>query len=116
MAFTGARSPNPACRGIWNVVVTHPVAIGEPRVWGFMRDGLPFRAKVIDETFLSAIRDHTLHLEVQEGVMLTVQVSYLERLKGQTWEPVPGSWQIPRVLMPTSDPASTPALPLFRKP
>lgn len=108
-------APTRSAGGIWDVVVTHPVAIGEPRVWGFMRDGLPFRAKVVDETFLSAIRNRTLHLEVQEGVMLRVQVSYLERLNGQTWEPVSGSWQIPKVITPSPSPSSAP-LPFFGKP
>lgn len=102
--------------GIWNVVVTHPVAIGEPRVWGFMRDGLPFKAKVTDRRFLAAIRDRTLGLVVQEGVMMQIEVKFQERLIGQTWEPVAGSWEVPRVIEPRPGRPLAPSLPFFGVP
>jgi hypothetical protein len=86
--------------GIWEVVVTHPVLKGEPRVWGFIRDGLPFRAKVTDARFLSAIRSKTLPLPIQEGVTMIVQVRFLEHFDGDVWAPVPNSWEIPAVIDP----------------
>ena len=42
--------------GEWDVVVTHPVSLAKPASWGFMRVGLPFRAKMVDDRFLAAIR------------------------------------------------------------
>lgn len=84
----------------WDVVVTYPVALGRPLTWGFMRDGLPFRAKMKDERFLAAIRSGTLPITIQEGVVMRVRVSYLERLDGQLWFPVPGSYRIDEVLSP----------------
>lgn len=84
----------------WDVVVTHPVALGRPLTWGFMRDGLPFRAKMKDEKFLAAIRSGTLPITIQEGVVMKVQVSYLQRLEGQLWIPVKGSYRIDEVISP----------------
>jgi hypothetical protein len=86
--------------GIWTVVVTHPVAIGKPLTWGFMREGLPFRAKMVDLRFLAAIKNRTLPVTIQEGVTLSVRVSYDERLNGQLWIPVPGTYKIEEVLEP----------------
>lgn len=86
--------------GVWDVVVTHPVAIAKPLMWGFMRDGLPFRAKMMDERFLSAIRFGTLPLTIQEGVVMQVRVSYRERLEGQLWVPVQGTYKIEEVITP----------------
>ena len=86
--------------GIWNVVVTHPVSIGKPLSWGFMRDGLPFRAKMVDPNFLAEIRSGTLPITIQEGVVMEVRVSYSERLEGQLWLPVTGTYKIEEVLSP----------------
>lgn len=102
--------------GIWDVIVTHPVAIGRPLTWGFMRDGLPFKAKITDERFLAGIRDKTLHLEVQEGAQMKVEVTFQEELHGSNWVPVPGTWEIPRVLEPRPKGPSAPTLPLLGKP
>lgn len=87
--------------GVWDVVVTHPVAISKPRVWRFMRDGLPFQAKMVDRDFLKAIKNGTLPLVIQEGLIMKVRVSYRERLDGQIWLPIKGTYQIDQVLSPT---------------
>jgi hypothetical protein len=81
-----------------------------------MRDGLPFRAKMTDERFLAGIRDKTLHLEVQEGARMKVEVLFVEELQGQNWVPLPGTWEIPRVLEPQPRGPLTPTLPLLGKP
>ncbi|WP_232493644.1 hypothetical protein [Novosphingobium kaempferiae] len=86
--------------GVWNVIVTRPVAIAKPYAWGFMRDGLPFRAKMVDEQFLEAMKLGTLPITLQEGVTMEVRVSYRERLEGQLWIPVPGTYKIVQVLNP----------------
>lgn len=86
--------------GEWTVVVTHPVAISKPLTWGFMRDGLPFRAKMTDARVLQAIREGNLPLNLQEGVVMKVRVSYREKLVGQVWTPVQGSFRIEQVLSP----------------
>lgn len=86
--------------GTWNVVVTHPVSIAKPLSWGFMHDGFPFKAKMTDTRFLSAIRTGTLPIAIQEGVMMEVRVSYQERQEGQLWLPVPGTYRIDEVISP----------------
>lgn len=88
--------------GEWNVVVTHPVALARPLIWKFMRDGLPFKAKMADKRFLAAIKDGTLPLNVQEGVTMTVHVSYRERREGQIWVPIKGTYVIERVISPSA--------------
>ncbi|MBB3956866.1 hypothetical protein [Novosphingobium sediminicola] len=87
--------------GNWSVVVTHPVAIAKPLMWGFMRDGLPFRAKMADEAFIAGIRNGTLPIAIQEGVVMQVHVSYRERLEGQIWVPVQGTYKIDKVISPS---------------
>lgn len=84
----------------WDVVVTHPVSIAKPLTWGFMRDGLPFRAKMVDPVFLNAIRDGGLPIKVQEGVEMTVRLKFKERREGQVWIPIPGTYRIEEVISP----------------
>ena len=108
-------APSRPAGGVWDVVVTHPVAIGRPLTWGFMRDGLPFRAKMTDETFLAGIRAGTIPIGIQEGVTMRVRVSFYERLEGQTWVPIAGSWQITEVLYPRPAGPISPMLPGVRR-
>ncbi|WP_390583909.1 hypothetical protein, partial [Erythrobacter sp. MTPC3] len=84
----------------WDVVVTHPVSIARPLTWGFMYEGLPFRAKMVDPIFLNAIRDGKLPIRVQEGVEMTVRLTFKERREGQIWKPIPGSYRIEEVISP----------------
>lgn len=98
---------------IWDVVVTYPAMKSTPLSWGFERDGLPFNAKMADESFLRAIRDGTLPIVIQEGVHMRVEVDWIERLQGQVWEPVPRTRKIVRVLSPRPNSAPPGALPLF---
>ena len=84
----------------WDVVVTHPVSIAKPLAWGFMRDGLPFRAKMTDPAFLRAIKEEGLPIKVQEGVEMTVRLTFRERREGQIWKPIPGTYRIEEVISP----------------
>lgn len=86
--------------GIWTVVVTHPVAIAKPLTWGFMRDGLPFRAKMVDQKFLAAVKDGSLPITLQEGVTMRIRLSYREKLEGQLWVPVQGTYRVEEVISP----------------
>lgn len=86
--------------GIWEIVVTHPVSIGKPLTWGFMRDGQPVRAKMMDEAVLAAIRAGSNPLPVQEGVTLRAKVSWTERFDGAVWVAQNGSHRIEKVLEP----------------
>lgn len=100
---------------VWDVIVTHPAAISKPRVWGFKRDGLPFRAKLADPLFLAAIGDRTLPLAVHEGTLMRVRVQWMEELTGDEWVANNKTYVITRVLWPT--PLTTPApLPLLTQP
>lgn len=85
----------------WDVVVTHPVSIARPLTWGFLHDGLPFKAKMVDPAFLAAIREGRLPIRVQEGVEMTVRLTFQERREGQVWKPVPGTYRIEKVISPT---------------
>jgi hypothetical protein len=99
-------------RDVWDVVVTHPVAIGRPLKWGFTRDGLPFRAKVTDPNFLLAIRQRRLPLQIHEGALLRVEIEWRELPDNGVWTPDKKSYEVIRVLWPTPLPGDQP-LPLF---
>lgn len=87
---------------VWDVVLLKPALISTPQSWQFMRDGLKFSAKMYDARFLEAIREGTVPLSLQEGVMMKVEIEYTERLNGQIWEPVQNSRRIVRVLSPST--------------
>ena len=102
-------------QAIWDVVVTHPVAIGKPMKWGFTRDGLAFKAKVTDSRFLLAIRERRLPLQIHEGELLRVEIEWQERADNGVWTADRNTYEVTSVLWPTSlEPASP--LPLFPKP
>ena len=84
-----------------DVILLRPNLVSKPRTWTFMRDGLPFTAKVTDTRFLTALGDGRLPLTLQEGVTMRVEVEYLEELDGQVWTPIKGSRKVVRVLSPT---------------
>jgi hypothetical protein len=96
----GVDTPERDQHAVWEAVITHPALFSEPRVWGFIRDGLPFTARVEDDSFLRAIHDGTLPIRIQEGVILQVEIVWRERLEGQAWVPVPRSRRIIRVISP----------------
>jgi hypothetical protein len=100
-------------QAVWNVVVTYPAMKSQPLAWGFERDGLPFRARMEDQSFLTAIHDGTLPIVVQEGVQMEVEIHWTERLVGQVWEVVPRSRKIVRVLSPRPRSGTPKRLPLF---
>lgn len=87
-------------RVVWDVVLRRPDLVSTPQLWQFMRDGLKFSAKMHDAIFLAAMRDGRIPLTLQEGVMMKVEIEYKERLTGQVWEPVKGSWRVVKVLSP----------------
>jgi hypothetical protein len=99
---------------VWNVVVTYPAMKSQPLSWGFERDGLPFTARMEDQTFLAAVKSGTLPIVVQEGVQMVVEVHWTERFDGQVWEAVPRTRKIKRVLSPRPRTAPPGVLPLFR--
>lgn len=100
---------------VWDVIVTHPVIISKPRVWRFRRDGLPFKAKLLDPYFLSAIRDRTLPMQVAEGTLMRVRVEWFEDLHAGEWVADPSSFVISKVVWPA--PLRTPLpLPLLPNP
>lgn len=99
----------------WEVIVTHPALVAKPAAWKFVRDGLPFTARMEDGLFLQAIHDGTLPLVIQEGVVMRIRLEWKERLVGQVWEPVPRTRKVTKVLHPR--PLAAPApIPLLRKP
>jgi hypothetical protein len=98
---------------VWDIIVTHPAAIAKPRVWGFKRDGMPFRAKMIDPYFLTAIKERTLPLLVHEGSLMRARVEWVEELQGDEWVTDTKSFRITQVLWPTplKSPEPLPLLP-----
>lgn len=85
---------------VWDVVIVKPAAVSKPRAWRFSRDGLEFSALMNDQSFLEAIRDGRVPINLQEGVIMKVRVTYRERLEGQVWQYVPQSRKIVAVLSP----------------
>lgn len=98
-----ARRPREA---IWDVVVTHPAIISKPRTWRFLRDGMPFKAKLADPYFLTAIKERTLPMQVAEGTLMRVRVEWFEVLRGDEWIADSRTFVISRVLWPA--PLQTP--------
>jgi hypothetical protein len=84
----------------WPVVLLQAPFYNSPRHWMFYRDGMKFSAQMQDAIFLQAITDRTIPITLQEGVTMTVEVEWRERLNGQIWEYVPDSRKIVRVLSP----------------
>lgn len=107
-----ARRPR---QDVWDVIVTHPVIIGRPRVWRFKRDGAPFKAKLADPFFLAAIRERTLPMQVAEGTLMRVRVEWFEDLISGEWVADPRSFVVSKVLWPAPLRAPLP-LPLFPEP
>ena len=101
--------PNTETRtATWDVVLIKPVLTQSPRRWRFAKEGLEFSALMQDEAVLQAIHDKTLPVQVAEGVMMKVEVTYKEAYDGKTWVPVSGSHKIKRVLDPLPPPSSGP--------
>ncbi len=85
---------------IWDVILIKATLVPKPRKWTFAHDGLIFPALMADKVFLQAIHDRTLPLRLAEGVSMKVEVKYKEKLEGESWIPIPGSYQIVRVISP----------------
>lgn len=85
---------------VWDVVLLRPHLLSTPQSWQFSRDGLKFNAKMHDALFLQAIRDGTVPLTLQEGVVMRVRIEYDEVMIGQVWETIPNSRRIVKVLSP----------------
>ncbi len=92
----------------WDVVLIKPVLISAPRRWKFAKEGLEFSALMQDDAVLQAIHDNTLPVQVAEGVMMKVEVTYKEVFDGKTWVPVSGSHRIKRLLSPLPPRSSGP--------
>lgn len=91
-------------RDIWDVVLLRPNLVSRPQPWQFMRDGLKFSAQMADAQFLVALRDGRIPLTLQEGVVMRVEVEYVEKLDGQVWTTDGRSRKIVRVLSPSPRP------------
>lgn len=85
----------------WDVVLIKAVLVPEPRRWGFARDGIEFTALMSDKSFLQAIHDKTLPVQMAEGVRMKIEVKYRETYDGEVWLPVPQSHRVSRVLDPS---------------
>jgi hypothetical protein len=95
-------------RETWEVVLLRPSLVSRPQPWQFSRGGLKFSAQMIDAQFLLALREGRIPLNMQEGVVMSVEVEYQETQVGQVWEVVARSRKIVRVLTPVARP-QTPA-------
>lgn len=95
---------------VWDVVLLRAPFSHKRLQWQFSRDGLPFSAKMNDAIFLAAIKDGRVPINLQEGVMMRVEVEYIEILDGQVWVADPRSRRIVRVLSPTPLPPGTASL------
>ena len=100
---------------IWDVVLLKVAMVSTPANWTFQRDGLKFGAKMHDANFLAAMKDGRVPINLQEGVIMTVKVERKEKLIGQIWQPISGSWRIIQVISPVPIASST-ALPFPKKP
>ena len=103
-------------KAIWDVTLIKPALIAEPRRWTFARDGLEFTALMSDPMVLQAIHDKTLPIQIAEGVMMKIEVSYRERFDGTTWIPIPASRKVKKVLYPLPPPPSSPLFPSAGRP
>lgn len=88
-------------RDTWDVVLLRPNLVSRPQPWQFSRDGLKFSAQMADSQFLIAMKEGRVPLTLQEGVVMRVEVEYIERLDGQIWSTDGRSRRIVRVLSPT---------------
>ena len=89
---------------IWDVVLVKPALLSKPHAWTFSRDGLTFNAQMHDANFLSALKDGRVPLTLQEGVIMRVEVEYIEKQDGQIWSTDPRSRRIVKVLSPRLSP------------
>jgi len=100
---------------VWDVVLLKASFTSKPQNWMFSRDGLKFNAKMDDAQFLAAVKDGRVPINLQEGVVMRVQVERKEKLDGQVWEPIKGTWRVIKVISPT--PAAAPSsLPFSERP
>jgi hypothetical protein len=89
----------------WDVVILKAPFSHKRLSWQFSRDGLPFNAVMDDAMFLSAVKDGRVPINLQEGVVMRVQIAYVERLEGQVWKTDSRSRRIVKVISPKPLPA-----------
>lgn len=93
-------------RNIWDVILLKASFVNRPARWTFLRDSLPFSAKMDDRNFLAAIRDGRVPITLQEGVMMRLEIEFKEQQDGQVWRALDNTRRITRVLNP--QPVATP--------
>lgn len=87
-------------RDVWDVVLLKASFVNRPARWTFLRDGLPFSAKMDDRDFLAAIRDGRVPIALQEGVMMKLEIEFKEQQDGQVWKALDKTRRITRVINP----------------
>jgi hypothetical protein len=85
---------------VWDVVLLKAPFSHKQLRWQFSRDGLSFSAVMQDANFLAAVKDGRVPINLQEGVIMRIEVEYLEKLEGQVWVADPRSRRVVRVLQP----------------
>ncbi len=85
---------------IWDVVLIKASFVNRPARWTFLRDGLPFSAKMDDKVFLAAISDGRVPIALQEGVLMRLEVEFKERQEGQVWRAIDSTRRVLRVVQP----------------
>lgn len=87
-------------RDVWDVVLLRAPFVPKPRRWSFLRDGIPVSARMEDKSFLRAIRDGRVPIALQEGVLMRIEVEFIERQEGRVWFADDGSRRVVQVLAP----------------
>lgn len=85
---------------VWDVVLLKAPFSHKKLSWQFSRDGLAFSAVMQDAKFLAAVKEGRVPINLQEGVIMRIEVEYLEKLDGQVWKADPRSRRVVRVLEP----------------
>lgn len=85
---------------VWPVTLISPVLQNAERSWKFMKAGLPeFGAVMKDKAFLEAMAHGQLHVELRQGIEMTVRIEIKEKYVGGVWIPIERS--IVEVIKPT---------------
>lgn len=93
-------APERTSHAVWDVVLLRAPFVPVPRSWGFMREGLPFSARMEDPAFLAAVGAGTIPITLQEGVEMQIEVEFKERREGQVWAYVEGTRRVLKVRSP----------------